>query len=380
MTPTLRAIPNGRMISELFHTLVVQPTTLCNLDCSYCYLPDRKRQQLMDARVARALAASVAEQASDSPVEVVWHCGEPLATPLGHMRSLLAEFEALRRAGAISHGVQTNATLIDEAWCELFDAYGFEVGVSIDGPAACNAARVDWTGRPSYERTMRGIAHLQKSDIPFSVICVVTPETIGRVSDLMSFFSDLGCASIGFNLEEQEGANTGRAPIATETAEEFWLQLWQVCGADSRLPIRDLDRLRNWLTSTRAGEVDNRTFDPIPTVAYDGDVVMLSPELLGIRSEKYDFVIGNVLHESVPSMLSVAARRAYVREFDQALRTCAASCEYFAFCRGAQAGNRYFETGTFAVAETNYCRNTRQALARAALTHLTGEPRKEVRS
>lgn len=379
MTAPSLAAPDGRMISELFHTLVVQPTTLCNLDCGYCYLPDRKRQRLMDVRVARALAASVAEQASTTPVDVVWHCGEPLATPLGQMGRLLAEFEPLRRAGAITHGVQTNATLIDEAWCELFDAYGFEVGVSIDGPAACNAARVDWTGRPSYERTMRGIAHLRRSGIAFSVICVVTNETIGRASELLSFFTDLGCASLGFNLEEQEGANAGRTPITVEKAEEFWLQLWQASESDSRLVIRDLDRLRTWLARTRTGTADDRPFDPIPTVAHDGDAVLLSPELLGMRSDQYEFVIGNVLHESIPSMLSGSGRAAYVREFDQALRTCASSCEYYSFCRGAQAGNRYFETGTFTVAETAYCRNTRQAMVRAALTHLTQDSRREVR-
>ena len=32
-------------IADVFHTLITQPTTLCNLDCAYCYLPDRKRSR-----------------------------------------------------------------------------------------------------------------------------------------------------------------------------------------------------------------------------------------------------------------------------------------------------------------------------------------------
>jgi uncharacterized protein len=43
--------------------------------------------------------------------------------------------------------------------------------------------------------------------------------------------------------------------------------------------------------------------------------------------------------------------------------------------QGAQAGNRYFEHGTFTATETAYCRNTRQALVRAAATHLNTERR-----
>ena len=28
--------------------VVVQSTSLCNLDCSYCYLPDRKKKRFFD--------------------------------------------------------------------------------------------------------------------------------------------------------------------------------------------------------------------------------------------------------------------------------------------------------------------------------------------
>ncbi|SBV24973.1 hypothetical protein GA0070620_0439 [Micromonospora krabiensis] len=29
-------------VADSFHTLVGQPTSFCNLDCTYCYLPDRR--------------------------------------------------------------------------------------------------------------------------------------------------------------------------------------------------------------------------------------------------------------------------------------------------------------------------------------------------
>ena len=288
---------------------------------------------------------------------------------------LLAEFEQLRSAGHVVHGVQTNATLITNEWCELFADYGFRVGVSIDGPAAQNAARVEWRRKPTFERIVRGIALLRGAGIPFSVICVVTPETINNVDVLFRYFEDLGCMSVGFNLEEQEGVNAHRTPLTTEQAERFWLRLWQLREAGSALAIRDLDRLVDWLDTTRAGvAVPLRLFDPIPTVSCTGDVVMLSPELLGIRDSGYgDFVIGNVLQEPIPAMLACSRKVRYVDEFAAGLDACAKQCEYFDFCRGAQAGNRYFEHGNFVSTETAYCRNTRQALVRAAASHLTCE-------
>jgi uncharacterized protein len=52
-------------------SVIMQPTTLCNLDCSYCYLPDRRHIRRMLPAVAQAVAASVAPCTERTVVEVV---------------------------------------------------------------------------------------------------------------------------------------------------------------------------------------------------------------------------------------------------------------------------------------------------------------------
>lgn len=364
------AIGVGDYIAGEFHTLVLQPTTLCNLDCGYCYLPNRKRQRLMSVDVAVACADSIRVQGSGCPVDVVWHGGEPTATPIEHMRALLAPFEPLRSDGAVRHGIQTNATLIDQDWCRLFTDYGFQVGVSIDGPAWANRHRIDRAGRDSFDRIQRGINHLTEADVGFSVICVISRETIDRADELGEFFTALGCESVGFNIEEQEGSD--RPAVDERAAYRFWWKLLQRRHAGSPLRVRELERLTDYVTTTRIGAIRRRPVDPIPTVAYQGDTVVLSPELLGVRDGHYgDFLAGNVLQTTIPAMLAEVNRLRYVTEFANALHTCATGCPFYDFCGGAQAGNRYFEHGTFTTAETTYCRNTRQALVRAAADYLT---------
>ncbi|WP_020386023.1 cyclophane-forming radical SAM peptide maturase AmcB [Kribbella catacumbae] len=357
-------------ISTTFHTLVMQPTSLCNLDCSYCYLPDRKRRALMSTPVAAACAASVWQQASPYPVDVVWHGGEPTTTPIEHFRALLKPFETLRSSNLVEFGIQSNGTLIDQRWCDLFKEYGFDVGISVDGPPWANRDRVNWRGAETFAQTRRGIERLQTAGIDFTVICVVTPSTIGHAEELVDFFSAIGCSSVGFNIEEEEGA--GRPGVEESTAYEFWRALLRHREAGSVLRIRELDRLNDFLaTRTRSGE-DRRPFDPIPTIAHNGDTVLLSPELLGIKDVKYaDFLAGNVLRMSLPRMIAESSRLAYVLEFEEALSKCAAGCDFYSFCGGAQAGNRYFEHGSLEIAETAYCRNTRQSLVRAAADHIT---------
>jgi uncharacterized protein len=362
------------MIARRFRTLIVQPTTLCNLDCSYCYLPDRRQRTLMSVKVSERLAESITTQGGDEVIDVVWHGGEPLTTPIEHMRNLLAPFEALRRDGRVAHIVQTNATLIDEKWINLFREYRFSVGVSIDGPGSdFNAARPDWAGHDSYLKIMSGIRRLRNAGVPFTVICVVTTETITKADALIEFFANLGCESVAFNIEEMEGLNALRQQVRRDQAQAFWSRLWELQPLYPDLHIRDLARLRGYLEYTRGGQAyADPSYEPIPTVGANGQTVLLSPELLGIKSSDYmDFVVGNVLVKPLTEMLAGMDRVSYVAEFELGLAACAASCEFWDFCRGGQAANRFFEHGSFDSTETEFCRNTRQAVVLSAVDRIT---------
>ncbi|WBB94552.1 cyclophane-forming radical SAM peptide maturase AmcB [Verrucosispora sp. WMMC514] len=314
-------------IAGKFHTLVLQPTSFCNLDCTYCYLPNRRSRRLMSVPVATACARSI-EQQQDSghPVSVVWHGGEPTSTPIGIFRELLASFEPLRNTGQVLHEIQTNATLINQRWCDLLATHDFGIGISIDGPGTLNGIRLDRAGRATTARTMRGLQTLADAGLTYSVICVVTPETIDHADDFVEFFAGLpGCESVGFNIEEQEGAD--RLPVSEEAAYRFWHQIVRYRLAGSPLRIRDVDRLADYLAATRAGLVDHVPYEPIPTVSHDGQVVLLSPELLGIKDPRYaDFIAGNVLHEPIGDMLADARELRYVTEFVTALNDCAVAC------------------------------------------------------
>src|SRR6185312_5636788 len=100
-----------RGISSVPSYVVMQPTTLCNLDCSYCYLPHRALDRRMVVDVAASVAASVNPWAqADDRFSVVWHGGEPMAAGRAHLSALMAPF------AGVEHHLQTNATLIDDAW------------------------------------------------------------------------------------------------------------------------------------------------------------------------------------------------------------------------------------------------------------------------
>jgi uncharacterized protein len=63
--------------------VLLQSTGFCNIDCAYCYLPDRSNAR---HRMSMATAAQAARLIFESglikdSVDIVWHAGEPLTLP-----------------------------------------------------------------------------------------------------------------------------------------------------------------------------------------------------------------------------------------------------------------------------------------------------------
>lgn len=129
-----------------FNEFVLKVHGHCNLVCDYCYLYQsgddswRTRPRVMsDETVARA-AHRIAEHArrfSLDRVRVVLHGGEPLLVgPSRIGRIAAAVTDALLPATEFSLGVQTNGTLLDARFLDVFSRWNIKVGVSLDGSAA----------------------------------------------------------------------------------------------------------------------------------------------------------------------------------------------------------------------------------------------------
>ncbi|GIE92127.1 uncharacterized protein SAMN06264365_12399 [Actinoplanes regularis] len=348
--------------------VVMQPTTLCNLACNYCYLPFRRENRKMPVAVAEAVATEIADFARSGRFSVVWHGGEPLAAGADHLAALFAPFGA-----GVEHHVQTNATLIDDAWCEFFAAHDVRVSVSVDGPRGRNSDRVDRAGKPAYDLIAKGIGALRRHGIPFSTLCVVSDPRPGVATELYEFFLGLGCDVLGINVEEQEGVNLRLNRYDPVAVSAFWAELVGAWRRTPRIHLREVEWSLRYVAAVLDGTADSllpRRLDPIPTIAQDGSVVLLSPELAGFHDPRYgDFSSGNVLTTPLRKILASAAETPWIGEFLRGIEACRQSCPYFGFCGGAHAANRYFEHGRFDVTETNHCRNSKIRLLEGVLDH-----------
>ncbi|MBM7776195.1 uncharacterized protein JOD54_006399 [Actinokineospora baliensis] len=275
--------------------------------------------------------------------------------------------------------MQTNATLIDKAWCDFFSEHDMYVGVSVDGWASDNTNRVDRGMRPAYDRIMRGIELLRSHGHEVFAIAVVSDPSPERARRLYSFAVDAGITSLGVNIEEQEGVNSSVRAHDRQSVEEFWSELLCAWKANPATRVRELDRALGYIREVMESDTGIRRerpfIDPLPTVAYDGSVTLISPELAGFSSDDGSFSSGNVLTDTLSEIIErSAADTPWISAFSRGVDGCERTCPYFDFCGGGHPANRYFEQGRMSGTETDYCRNSKIALFEGVLQGVQLDP------
>jgi uncharacterized protein len=363
--------------------VVIQPTSFCNLDCDYCYLPDRhlKNQLSLD------LIEPIFKNIFTSPflgqcVHVCWHAGEPLAAPISFYEEAFKIIEAVSQEYnpnnlPIFHSVQTNGVLINQAWCDLFKKHGIHVGVSIDGPDFLhNAHRKTRKGLDTHEAVMRGISHLQKNDICFNIIAVVTENSLNYPDEMFNFFWENQITDIAFNFEEAEGINTDSS-LHQEGIESryraFIKRFWDLTAqTNDQFQVREFESICSLIyNDQRLNNTDMNHPFIIVNIDYQGNFSTFDPELLSVDIKPYgNFILGNVLTDSFESVCYTEKFQRIYRDIKAGVDLCRETCQYFGVCGGSACSNKYWENGTFNSAETNACKYRIQMITDLVLDEL----------
>jgi uncharacterized protein len=366
--------------------VVLQASPFCNIDCSYCYLPDRESTARMTLPVIEATIRNVIDSGLlGERLSIAWHAGEPLTVgPDFYRRAFACIDTVVAGRYPVRHSIQTNAMLINQEWCDLFAAHDIKVGVSVDGPAFIHDQnRKTRDGKGTHAKAMRGVECLLRNAVPFHAIAVVTAASLPYPDEIFEFFLTEGFREVGFNIDEREGERQ-HSTIGREHEHGFHRFLERMLersmAADGRLRIRELDEARkvilHGLDPVDIGGTrypHNAQVLPLEILSVDhaGNFSTFSPELLGQRRTEYNnFVFGNVLEDSVAAVFSNPHFLAMYRQVIEGVERCRIECEYFELCGGGAPANKLYENGFFGSTETAYCRNVVMTPLRLMLTDL----------
>jgi uncharacterized protein len=358
--------------------IVIQPTPFCNVDCSYCYLPNRNdRTKLSLADLRRIFERLVTFPTISGKVTVVWHAGEPLVLPVDYYE---AAFSAIREVSpshlTFEHSFQTNGMLINDRWCDLFERWGVGVGVSVDGPKHIHDAfRKTRSGHGTYDKAIAGIRCLRKRKLTFYVITVLTRAAFLDPDGMFGFFQEHDIHDVGFNFEEQEGVHK-TSSLAGDFDERAVMRFFArfaelMRERDFPIAVRELEEVATSIRFLRPEGPINSLVTPfgIITIGVNGDVFTFSPELAGYSSAEFNtFAIGNIFHDSFADLANSPTLARMTAQINEGISLCRSECQYFAVCGGGTPSNKVFENGSFASSETVYCRLTKKRVTDFVLT------------
>lgn len=179
-----------------FSTMLKPAGSACNLDCHYCYYLDKAvqyggRQAVMDDALLELYIKQYIEANEIDSVQFCWHGGEPLLLGVDFYRRAMALQRKYADGKRIENTLQTNGMLVDEAWCELFAANNFLVGISLDGPEDIHDAfRLTKGGRPTFDRVMEAVLLFARGGVEFNTLSVVNSRCEGRGAEIYRFLRD----------------------------------------------------------------------------------------------------------------------------------------------------------------------------------------------
>jgi uncharacterized protein len=242
--------------------LVIQPTPFCNLDCSYCYLPDRSNKRKMTLEtLEKAFNWVFSSGLVRQPFTLLWHAGEPMVLPATFYEQATVLLERCNVSGfEVTQSFQTNATLVNDAWCDFILRRGVQVGVSVDGPDFLNDRhRVTRKGGGTLANVLRGMRLLRDHHISFDVITVLTSASLDYPDELFDFYVEHNITSVAFNVEEIEGPHVTSSLSGSGVEprfRRFYSRFMDLAlAADPPLRVREFDFAQNSISYHQQSEI-----------------------------------------------------------------------------------------------------------------------------
>jgi uncharacterized protein len=334
-------------------SLLIKPASaVCNLDCAYCFYLDREADPYQ-ALPARRMSLETLERLVDTylfysyPESVfAFQGGEPTLAGLPFFVKLVELQQQYGRDGqTVGNSLQTNGMLLDQDWCNLFRAYDWLLGVSLDGPEEVNDLyRVNKQGRGAWKRVIQSVELLQKNNLEFNILCVLSQANVGRPQELYRFFRGLGIGHLQFIplAEFDQQGNPLPFTISSEQYGRFLCELFDLWWPDRRkVRIRLFDNIAEALAGQKPGNCTmHETCDSYVVVEYNGDVY---PCDFFVESS---WKLGNVLLDSWPEIARRTRRYIFASKKTLAHPECQA-CQYRSICHGGCPKLRHGPHGRF---------------------------------
>lgn len=187
-------------------SIMIKPaSSMCNLRCKYCFYHSLAgaRESFSYGYMTESVAESVISKALDfadgESVYFAFQGGEPLFAGKTWFENFVLKVKQYNKKNSrIYYALQTNGTLIDDAFAEFFAQNGFLIGVSLDGDQSANRYRLDANLNYTFPKVINALNILKKYNVDFNILSVATGWSADHIEEIYRYFKSQGFRYIQF--------------------------------------------------------------------------------------------------------------------------------------------------------------------------------------
>lgn len=334
--------------------VILKLTTACNLKCVYCSegdcaattLPEEIFYKLVDEM------PPLLKQIGTEDAEFLFHGGEPMLYGREGLKRLINYARENLRGYNVRFLMQTNGTLIDDAWIKFFKAEEISVGVSLDGyPELHDKNRRTKADEPTAEKILRNLKLLRKAGLGVGTLMVFNSPDDVDADKLFDFIQEHE-----LHPKIHSVVPCGRALDVKNSAEIYaaWVELMQKlfekslarAGADVIQPLDEIVDAILELAPIRECSFNGSCGKSFISVYPDGEIGFCGRDNFSRR-----LTYGNLRDKTLLELYNSAnAEKIRARQSYLAAHDCA-GCADWKICHG---GCAYEAVNFFGTLEAKY--------------------------
>ncbi len=343
-----------------FSVMLKPASSACNLRCKYCFYADLagKRDTFSFGRMSEETAEKILRNIRSGLepgdcVAFAFQGGEPTLVGLPWFRRFTEIVDEQFENIQVEYALQTNGTMLDDAWCEFLVQRKFLVGLSMDAMPKChNACRVDSDGEGTYRQVDEAARRMKKHGVAFNVLCTLTSEVARHPQQVWNWICQNDFRYLQFTpcLDELDDPGKSVYALHPKKFASFYIQLFQL-----------------WLASLKAGRYYSiKLFDDVVNLLAYG-----IPTACGIHGRcqcqmvveadgsayPCDFYcidhyrLGNLAEQTIVELRESAVAREFLTRPRKRAKLCD-DCVYRNFCGG---GCQRMQREVYCAPEDSFC-------------------------
>lgn len=340
--------------------LIKPASSLCNMTCRYCFYADVVSHRevpsygkMRPETTAKMIENIYADLNDGDHLTLAFQGGEPTIAGLRYYKHLDEMVQKQQKKVTVHYSIQTNGTLINEAWCEFLQEKQFLVGLSIDGYGeAHDSNRLDYRGDPTFARVLHTKKIFDTYEIEYNILCVLTqqlayePEKVFRflIEEKIDYIQFIPCLD---DLDAQAYSEFALTPAGFAHFYERLFEMWLAeLEAGHYISIKLFDDIVNLFVRrqvTACGILGNCSIQYV--IEGDGSVYPCDFYCLD------DYKLGNITEQTLRELFNQQPAKAFLNCQKELPSYCDA-CPFKALCHG---GCRRMKDAMYVNDENNFC-------------------------